>query len=106
MRREQRKNPRRPIRYNAWVVLGHRKRRLRCIVHDVSVGGARLEITKAEELPDAFMLMLTGSGEASRWCRAVWRTSDQIGVHFEIMSREDAARVLLHEQPSDIAVNA
>jgi hypothetical protein len=75
-------------------------------VHDVSAGGARLEIAKADQLPDAFMLMLTGSGGACRWCRAVWRSDDQIGVHFELMSRAEAARLLLHDQPSDVAVSA
>lgn len=106
MQSDKRKSPRRPIRYNAWVVRGHGKRRLRCVVHDVSTGGARLEIKKADELPDAFMLMLTGGGEASRWCRTVWRSKDQIGVHFETMTREEAAQVLVHDQPADMIANA
>jgi hypothetical protein len=76
------------------------------LVHDVSIGGARLEVKKADELPDAFVLLLTGTGDSSRWCRAVWRTSDQIGVQFETMTRKEAELVLMHQQPADVAANA
>jgi hypothetical protein len=108
MHSDKRKSARRPIRYSAWVVFG-RGSRQRCVVHDVSVGGARIEFKAVDELPRelpaAFMLMLDGQGQSSRWCRVVWRANHQIGVQFKTMSRAEAARVLLQKQPDVIAAD-
>jgi hypothetical protein len=59
--------------------------RTSCWLSDLSQTGARLAVGHAETLPDEFMLLL--SGEMKHWCRVVWRTGQEVGVHFERRSQ-------------------
>lgn len=82
MKREKRKSIRRAIRYAAWI--GFEGSALRgCMVSDISETGARLELEKAEEIPELFNLLLSDRGGIYRRCRTVWRKENQIGVQFE-----------------------
>ena len=49
-----------------------------CIVSDRSTSGVRVTLPGAEDVPDAFVLTVDGTGEMIV-CRAAWRTADQIG---------------------------
>ncbi|HLH95655.1 MAG TPA: PilZ domain-containing protein [Xanthobacteraceae bacterium] len=53
---------------------------IRCYLADVSQGGARLKVREPDSLPDQFMLQM--SGRVRRYCRVVWRSSDQVGIEF------------------------
>ena len=80
---ENRKRARKALRYAAWLLIGKDQPPVPCAVVDISDTGARIDISGSEELPTRFILMLNGSGKARRLCRAVWRSAQQVGVHFE-----------------------
>jgi len=48
-----------------------------CVVHNLSVGGACLEVN--EPIPDVFLLVLDDDPQA---CRVVWRKATRVGVRF------------------------
>lgn len=55
--------------------------RVDCAVHDISVGGAKLEIDGDVVIPDSFdLIMHTDSGKQR--CHVVWRKRGRIGVAF------------------------
>jgi PilZ domain len=56
-----------------------------CWLADLSQTGARLALRQAGTVPDEFMLGL--SDQMKRWCRVVWRSGEEIGVHFERRSQ-------------------
>jgi hypothetical protein len=52
-----------------------------CLITDISPGGARL-FAEGVEVPDRFVLSITGEREIRRECRIVWRLGGEIGVAF------------------------
>jgi PilZ domain len=52
-----------------------------CAVHDVSAGGANLEIDSQKSVPDSFDLLIDAQTGKQR-CRVVWRKEARIGVAF------------------------
>lgn len=83
MLKEKRKNVRRALRYSAFIGTGADAPLRGCTVSDISDSGAKLDVESTADLPDEFQLLLSGRGGIYRQCRAVWRTNNQIGVHFE-----------------------
>ncbi|MGH6666117.1 MAG: PilZ domain-containing protein [Pseudolabrys sp.] len=81
MNREKRITKRQPLRYSAWVALTAEER-CGCVISDVSETGARIDVQDSAALPDHFVLMLTSTGSARRFCRVMWREPNQIGVQF------------------------
>ncbi len=81
MHREKRRLKRQPLRYTAWIALTADQRH-GCVVSDVSETGARIDVQDSSTLPDHFVLMLTSTGSARRFCRVMWRKPNQIGVKF------------------------
>jgi hypothetical protein len=53
-----------------------------CLVHDLSNGGARLNLPDAAALPERFTLYLAARRGGPRECRVVWRTNRAVGVEF------------------------
>ncbi len=70
------------MRYTAWLALEGEGLH-GCALHDISATGARIDVETSENLPDRFILLLSGNGSARRQCRVVWRQPGQIGVSFE-----------------------
>ena len=54
----------------------------KCVVANVSVGGAKLTQLESIEVPDKFVLVLAGDGTVRRQCDVVWRLEKEIGVKF------------------------
>ena len=52
-----------------------------CILLDLSVMGAQLDIHGAHGVPDTFRLVVQ-TERINRACRVVWRNGDRIGVRF------------------------
>jgi hypothetical protein len=54
-----------------------------CVITDISDGGVRLHVEKLD-VPDDFVLCLTGDGIAAKECayRVVWRHGHEIGAKF------------------------
>lgn len=80
---DKRKNKRRELHYTAWIGTGASAPLRNCTMSDISDNGAKLDVKNAEDLPEEFQLHLSGRGGIYRKCRTVWRTADQVGVHFE-----------------------
>lgn len=83
MIKDKRKHIRRSLRYTAWIGTGEDAPLRGCVVSDISHTGAKLDVENPEDLPDAFQLLLSGRGGIYRRCQVVWRSNNQIGVHFE-----------------------
>jgi hypothetical protein len=56
---------------------------LRCVIWDMSEGGARLAIAcPAADVPREFQLVLTSDGTVRRDCEVVWTNTQFVGVKF------------------------
>ncbi len=70
------------MRYQAMLALDGNVQRP-CILSDISDTGARIDVESADELPDSFVLLLSGNGSPRRNCHIVWRKPNNVGVNFE-----------------------
>jgi hypothetical protein len=52
------------------------------VVRDVNTSGARIDFTRALELPSRVLLVAPGIG-LRRWAEVVWRDSRSAGLRFE-----------------------
>ena len=76
---EQRKSPRRAVRYPARIGADDGSEPRSCTLIDISQTGAKLQTEETHQLPGEFVLLLGG---ATRKCRIVWRSDQHIGVQF------------------------
>jgi hypothetical protein len=82
-KREYRKHRRQPMRRAAAVVLQAALSPIRCVIWDMSDGGARLAIAyPTAQLPRTFSLLLTKDASVRRNCEVVWTDARFIGVKF------------------------
>jgi hypothetical protein len=82
-RQEQRKALRRPARRAADVMFGEFEPPVRCVIWDISDGGARLAVARPlADLPLTFTLMLSSDPHQHRKCQVVWTDRRFVGVKF------------------------
>jgi len=82
-RHEKRKSFRRPMRRAAQVIFGAHEQPVRCVIWDMSDGGARLTIARSlANIPSAFTLMLFKDGSEQRNCEVVWIDTRFVEVKF------------------------
>lgn len=80
--RENRKTVRRPARRGAQIIIATHVRPLRCVLYDISDGGARLGFAdRTISLPHSFTLALY-RGSVRRECEMVWVDERFVGVKF------------------------
>jgi hypothetical protein len=79
----QRKEPRRVLKYPCWILLDAP---ICCLLQDVSKTGAKLILTSDDELPDQFKLSMTENAKVTRDCKVVWRDGRRLGVSFVFRS--------------------
>jgi hypothetical protein len=60
-----------------------------CMITDISTHGARL-FADGVEVPDRFMLLVSGDSGARHECQVVWRLGGEIGVTFVHADRRAA----------------
>lgn len=72
------------MRRGAAVVLQAAQPPLRCVIWDMSDGGARLAIAcpTTAELPRSLILLLTKDATVRRNCEVVWTDNRFVGVKF------------------------
>jgi PilZ domain len=77
---ERRANPRKKILMSGGIEFagGH----INCLISEISISGAAIEITNPEDIPDRFNLVFKAD-EAHIPCRVVWRQEERIGVAFD-----------------------
>lgn len=68
-----------------------------CRITDISDGGVRL-LAEGLEIPEEFVLWLTGPGNPRRDCRVAWRLGHEIGAEFTDRRRPDFARLIVDGQ--------
>lgn len=79
----KRKERRLRLRRYAEVVTGRQKPSVRCVVCDISNGGARLAVAPPiMTLPPRFLLQLDQDGRVQRKCEVVWTDARFVGVKF------------------------
>ena len=55
-----------------------------CIVRDLSISGAALDVTSSASIPEHFTLSFRADADGRHMrCRVVWRNEDRIGVAFD-----------------------
>jgi hypothetical protein len=54
----------------------------RCVIKDLSNGGAKVTGVAVGEIPDEFVLRIARGAVGMRKCRALWRNATTIGVEF------------------------
>ena len=79
---ELRKYKRQLLRYPVWIVVDPGQPPQRCMLLNVSQGGAKIAIDEQLEPPTQFTLLLTARSQSTRSCRVVWRNGANMGVEF------------------------
>jgi hypothetical protein len=77
---DQRLSPRRNVTIPATVVFDGGRRRVDCIIRNLSEGGAKLEVPSVGGLPNTFEVVVKGM--RPHGCRVAWRTLREVGVEF------------------------
>jgi len=81
--KEKRQSVRRPMRRAAEVILGADEPPVRCVIWDMSDGGARLAVAyRLASLPRTFTLKFFRDNSPRRNCEVVWIDSRYVGVKF------------------------
>ena len=83
LRREDRKSFRRLTRRDAAITFSAQASPVRCVIWDMSDGGARLSVAHPlADLPHTFTLTLFKDASAQRNCQVVWTDTKYVGVKF------------------------
>jgi hypothetical protein len=77
---EQRLSPRRNVMIPAKIVFDGGRRRVDCIIRNLSDGGAKLEVPSVGGLPNTFDLIVPSL--RPHGCRVAWRALREVGVQF------------------------
>ena len=77
-RAEFRKAVRHPVQLPAYETSDAQSEPSYCVIHDISLKGARLTFDDLEQIPDSFTLVF------SRTCHAVRRADGEIGVEWNV----------------------
>jgi hypothetical protein len=81
--KERRQSPRYLINRVAKLQAGNGALPRECLITNMSDGGVRLHI-EGVEVPDRFVLLISGEGEKPRPrdCRVIWRLGFEVGAEF------------------------
>ena len=77
---EMRASPRHRVFKGAVIVFNAGRSTFNCIMRDVSLGGARLQIDPLLPIPQDFEILT--SDAPRRPCHIAWRSGQQVGVSF------------------------
>jgi hypothetical protein len=77
---ERRANPRKPVLMSGAIQFADRT--INCLICDISISGAALEITNPRDIPDRFDLVFKADGTHIP-CRVIRRNQERIGVTFD-----------------------
>jgi hypothetical protein len=80
MRLEKRLSPRRNTMIEALVIFDAGRRRMPCIIRNLSDTGAKLEVSSVAGVPNTFDLI--APGHRPHACRVAWRSLREMGVEF------------------------
>jgi hypothetical protein len=89
MSAEQRRHPRRKTLKSGKIIYHKGLRNQSCIVRDLSVSGAKLQIDAPFKCPEQFLLELLN--EQPRACELAWEIGDMVGTKFTESADESDA---------------
>jgi hypothetical protein len=98
-RRSLRVQPRGLVSKVGQILLGQNAAPIDCTVIDLSAGGARLSISRPQDLPNDVEFQ---HGGVRRKCRVVWRRGFQVGIAYSASAeRSGVGGGLSRRLPSD-----
>jgi len=74
---------RQPVEIEGMIYDQRGKQLAHCVLRNVSVGGAQLELDREADIPEAFLLALSHDGHVQRLCRKIWQFATVVGVKFD-----------------------
>jgi hypothetical protein len=77
---ERRAIPRKPVLMSGAIEFAGSA--LNCLIRDISISGAALDVTNTHDIPDRFDLVFKADGTHIP-CQVVWRQEERIGVTFD-----------------------
>ena len=77
---ERRAAPRKPVLMSG--VIKFADSTVNCLICDMSISGAAIEVTNSQDIPERFNIVFKGD-DIPLPCYVVWRNGDRIGVAFE-----------------------
>jgi PilZ domain len=77
---ERRAAPRKPVLMSG--VIKFADGTVSCLICDMSISGAAIEVTNPQDIPERFNIVVKGD-DIPIPCNVVWRNGDRIGVAFE-----------------------
>ena len=77
---EKRAIPRKPVLMSGAIEFAGST--MNCLVHNISISGAALEVTNPQDIPERFNLVFKADGTAIP-CHVTWRQEERIGVAFD-----------------------
>jgi PilZ domain len=77
---ERRANPRKLVFMSGAIQFADGT--INCLICDISISGATLEITTPHDIPDRFNLVSKPDGTLTP-CYVIWRGEERIGVAFD-----------------------
>ncbi len=80
---DNRQETRRNVSIPSYIHLPEQRKRIRCLVTDLSQHGAAISVENADQLPDDFVLLLAASEDMRRDCKVVRRGKIALGVRFQ-----------------------
>jgi hypothetical protein len=78
---DRRKVRRQRVLKEARIILSNGRSTMSCVIRDLSQSGARLQAPFTPEVPEKFMLLITGESTMVP-ARRVWWAGNQMGVKF------------------------
>jgi hypothetical protein len=80
IRLEKRLSPRRNTMIQATIVFEGGRKRIDCVIRNLSDGGAKLEVASVKDVPATFDLLVPKHRPLH--CRVMWRALRELGVQF------------------------
>jgi hypothetical protein len=77
---------RQSIEIDGMIYDRHGKQLAACMLRNISVGGAQLELTQEIDVPKDVVLSLSREGHVKRTCEKVWQFATVLGVRFKVVS--------------------
>jgi PilZ domain-containing protein len=77
---EKRAGPRKPVLMSGAIEFASGT--LNCLIRNISISGAALDVTNPLEIPERFNLVFKADGTHIP-CHVIWRQGEQIGVAFD-----------------------
>ncbi len=77
---ERRRGPRPIVSIRASIAFNGGRSKIDCIIRNISVGGAKLEVASVTDIPNTFDLLVPG--RPPHPCRVQWRAMKELGVSF------------------------